>query len=139
MTEQPELYDGTGVAIPPDVPVHVIDGKPWLPADSILLLLLKAGVDQQLVGVIHTRLKAAARERFEHRRKPVLTAEDREWFTSYLAEGMHTAFRKAGRTAKAKQAHDWIELMDADEWGDIVSFVALSMLDGLKDRLEKRK
>lgn len=50
-----------------------------------------------------------------------LTYDD---FVSHLAEGFHTALRKAGDSAQADTAWRAIRDMSDDEWGGIVRFVA---------------
>lgn len=66
---------------------------------------------------------------------PKLTEAQREWFTTYLAEGMHTAFRKGSDSRRASHVHDLIDAMPEDEWAGIVTFVADAMLDGIEKRI----
>lgn len=68
----------------------------------------------------------------------ILTQAERDWFTSYLAEGMHTAFRKGSDSRRAQMIHDLIDALPEDEWGNIVTFVAEAMLDGIETRWRKR-
>jgi hypothetical protein len=62
----------------------------------------------------------------------ILTQAERDWFTSYLAEGMHTAFRKGSDSNRSQMIHGLIDALPEDEWDGIVSFVAEAMLDGIE-------
>lgn len=57
-----------------------------------------------------------------------------EWFEEYLAEGIHTAFRKASDSNRSDQIHQLIAKMPPDEWKSIVSFISSGMIDGMKRR-----
>lgn len=48
----------------------------------------------------------------------------RDELIALLGEGVHTAFRKAGRSWRADEIHKQIDLMDDAEWKSIVTFVA---------------
>ncbi len=54
-----------------------------------------------------------------------MTTRD-EW-TSYIGEGIHTAFRKAGQSEIAARIHRDIAAMDPDEWDAILCY----LVDGL--------
>lgn len=64
----------------------------------------------------------------------ILTQAERDWFTSYLAEGMHTAFRKGSDSRRAQMIHGLIDALPENEWDGIVTFLAEAMLDGIETR-----
>jgi len=53
-----------------------------------------------------------------------MAALTEESLRSALGEGMHTAFRKAGDSARSHQIWKLINDMPGDEWAAIVDFVA---------------
>lgn len=67
----------------------------------------------------------------------VLGEDDRQWFRDYLAEGMHTAFRKGSDHPAAGTAWRAIGDLPQAEWSMIVEFVASAMIDGLEHRLSR--
>lgn len=56
-----------------------------------------------------------------------LTKKEKEDLVSNLAEGFHTAFRKASEHPTSHQIWKLIKELPSDEWGRIIDFVA----DGL--------
>lgn len=52
---------------------------------------------------------------------------DRDSRVALLAEGMHTAFRKATDCPQAMKIHRLIEEMPEDDWSAVVDFVAESV------------
>ena len=67
-----------------------------------------------------------------------MTPEDKEWFKDCLAEGIHTAFRKASDHSSAHAIWKLIRTLPGGAWDNIVNFVANAMIDGLEHR-EKSK
>lgn len=64
----------------------------------------------------------------------VSSKDEQEWFRQYLAEGIHTAFRKGSDSPSATRCWNAIKDMPPRDWSDIVEVVLLqpSDLDGLK-------
>lgn len=65
-----------------------------------------------------------------------MTVEDKDFIRSMLAEGFHTAFRKAVNSPRADQIWDLIKAMPSDQWGSVISFVAEPLIEGLEDRFD---
>lgn len=63
-----------------------------------------------------------------------MTPEDKEWFRSYLAEGIHTAFRKASDHPNASKIHALINELPTSEWNMIILTISEAMIDGLEHR-----
>jgi hypothetical protein len=63
-------------------------------------------------------------------------------FTSYLAEGTHTAWRKATDWDRASEVWNLIQAMPSDEWGDLNRWLGDTLVDyvvdHLRDHLEVR-
>ena len=66
-------------------------------------------------------------------------SEDKRYqvFRSMLAEGFHTAFRKASDCDEAWQIWKLIQKMPPREWGRIIDFVADPVWDELNREEEK--
>lgn len=63
-----------------------------------------------------------------------MTPDDKKWFRSYLAEGIHTAFRKGSDHPEADAIWKAIRGLPPAEWSGIVGFVADAMIDGIEYR-----
>ncbi len=63
-----------------------------------------------------------------------ITMAEEAWFHEYLAEGIHTAFRKASDHTTSRHIHKLISDLPNDEWRQIGDFMSSSMLAALKQR-----
>lgn len=79
----------------------------------------------------HRRERDAARAELAGLRQRVEAALDED-VPSMLAEGFHTAFRKAADHPLAMQIHGLIGSLPDREWGAVISFVAEPLADVLR-------
>lgn len=70
-----------------------------------------------------TKKNAASLAKAMASRVPRLNAAQRDTVSELLAEGIHTAFRKASAHPEAHKAWLAIRNLPPEEWGNVVEFV----------------
>lgn len=73
------------------------------------------------------RAKAIVDAATRGRRQRTISYDD---FTSHLAEGFHTAFRKGSDHPKSAEIWRAIRALPPEEWGNIIDWVAMGITDG---------